>query len=277
MSPQGDEALVTLLEAVLPTLVAFAFAFARIAAVLEMFPLFTTINLRGSLRLTVAIVLAIPLVPVIEPQVAAMPDFTMATLLLVGAKELMVGAMLGILLALPFWGVQAAGDIIDFSRGASAANLADPVNANEISILGTVLLYAALAIFVVVGGVLALVDFIYDSYRVLPVTRILPDLEIQLIPALGEMLTRLFVIGVLISGPLMLVMIMIDLSLVFSSRIAKQIQATEFAIILKGLATAAFVPLYAVFLEQYLVDDWRELLQFARDVLGMSEAGGDGR
>lgn len=270
----ADEAFSTLLGSLMPILVSFAFAYIRIAAVLEIFPLFTTINLRGSMRATVAIVLAIPLVPVIEPQVSALPEATLPFLMAVGAKELVVGALIGLLLAIPFWGVQAAGDIIDFSRGASAANLADPVNANEISVLGTVLLYAALAIFVVVGGVLAVIEFVYDSYRVFPVTRLVPDLGLDPITALGEMLTQLVLLGVLISGPLMLAMIMIDLSLVFSSRIARQIQATEFAAIVKGLATAAFVPLYAVFLDQYLVDDWRELLQFARDILRMNGDGG---
>ncbi|WP_372421523.1 type III secretion system export apparatus subunit SctT [Salinarimonas chemoclinalis] len=270
----SDDAFLALIQAVMPTLLAFAFGYVRIAAVLEMFPLFTTINLRGSMRATVALVLAIPLVPVIEPQIAQMPDATVLRLMLIGVKELAVGATIGILLAVPFWGVQAAGDIIDFSRGASAANLADPVNANEISIMGTVLLYAALAIFVISGGVTAVIDLVYDSYAAFPVTAFLPEPGDALVPALGRMFENLLLVAVIVSGPLMLVMIMIDLSLVFSSRIARQIQATEFAIILKGLATAAFIPLYAVFLEEYLVDDWRELLQFARDFLTLYGEGG---
>ncbi len=273
METLGDEAFATLLGALMPTLIAFGFGFARIAAVLEMFPLFTTINLRGSMRATVAMVLTIPLVPMIQTQVETLVDPSLAYLFVIGAKELMVGALIGLLLAVPFWAVQAAGDIIDFSRGASAANLSDPVNASEQSTMGVVLLYAALAIFVVIGGVLALVEFVYDSYRVFPVVEIVPDIGIDLVTALGEMLTQLALLGVIISGPLMLAMVMIDFSLVFSTRLASQIQATEFATILKGLATAAFIPLYAVFLEQYLIDDWRELLQFARDFLRLDEDG----
>ncbi|MFN3685650.1 hypothetical protein [Salinarimonas sp.] len=68
-------------------------------------------------------------------------------------------------------------------------------------------------------------------------------------------------------------MLVIDLALVFSSRIAKQIQTMEFAAILKALAVLAMVPLYAIFLQQYVVSDWRELLAFAETLTRIERHG----
>lgn len=270
----SDEAFMALLMGLYELFLAITFAVVRITAALQIIPLFTTINLRGTVRVTVAIVLALPLVPLLQAEIEAVGRLDLLTIVLLGAKELGVGLLIGTLVAIPFWGVQAAGDIVDFSRGASAANLADPVNANEVSVLGMVLLYAALAIFVVVGGIPAIVEILYQSYRVIPVTRIVPVLEWDLVGALGTLVTRLVGLGILVAGPMMLAMIVIDLALVFSSRIAKQIPTMEFAALLKALAVLAMVPLYALFLDQYVVSDWRELLSFADALMRLERNGG---
>lgn len=269
----SDEAFMALLLGLRELFLAIVFAFVRITAALQIIPLFTAINLRGTVRATFAIVIALPLVPVLQAEIEALGPVDLLTLVMLGGKELAVGLLIGTLVSIPFWGVQAAGDLVDFSRGASAANLADPVNASEISVLGQVLLYASLAIFVVVGGIPALVDIIYQSYLVIPVTRIVPILDWDLVGALGQLMTRLVGLGILIAGPMMIAMLVIDLALVFSSRIAKQIQTMEFAAILKALAVLAMVPLYAIFLQQYVVSDWRELLSFAETLTRIERHG----
>ena len=51
--------------------------------------------------------------------------------------------------------------------------------------------------------------------------------------AIGDLLTRMFTLGVIISGPLMIALIVIDLTLVFGHRIAQQIEVSEFAAIVE--------------------------------------------
>jgi type III secretion protein T len=242
---EAEELLTSFLEIYLTTGIAFALGYIRIIAVLQMFPLFTTINVRGTIRSTFALVLALPLVPIIEPQLRELSDPTLFDLAIIAFKEFVFGTLIGCLVAIPFWGIQSAGDVIDVSRGASAANVADPVNANENSLTGLVLLYASLAIFVVAGGLQMVVGLVYETYRIMEVTAVIPEMNMAMVASLGELLTKMFVLGVIVSGPLMIALIVIDLSLVFGSRIAKQIQVTDFAAILKNLCVCAFIPLYA--------------------------------
>lgn len=264
-----EELLTAWLERYLLTGMAFALGFVRIMAVLQIFPLFTTINVRGSIRATLALVLAAPLAPIIETELVALGQPTVVDFAGLAVKEFVFGVLVGCLVAIPFWGVQAAGDIVDVSRGASAANVADPVNANENSLTGLVLLYAALAIFVVAGGLQLVVELLYDTYRILPATAFFPPVGMETIAAIGTLMTRMFALGVIVSGPMMIALIVIDVSLVFASRVAKQIDVSDFAAIAKNLCICAFIPLYAMFLEQYMLDDWRNLMNFVGDFLGL--------
>jgi type III secretion protein T len=266
-----DEIITAWVERHLWTGLAFATGFARIIAVLQIFPLFTALNVRGSIRATLALVLAIPLVPMIEPQLMQLGDPDLWVLASLMVKEFVFGLLLGCLVAIPFWGIQSAGDVIDVSRGASAANVADPVNADENSQTGLILLYASLAIFVVAGGLQLVIELVYHSYSILRITDVAPPMGMTTIVAIGDLLTRMFTLGVIISGPMMIALIAVDLSLVFASRIAKQIQVSEFAMIVKNLCVCAFIPLYALFLEEYMLDDWRDLMRFVEAFLLIGE------
>lgn len=268
-----DEIVTAWLERYIWTGLAFAIGFARIIAVLQIFPLFTALNVRGTIRATLALVLTIPLVPMIEPQLMQLGDPDLWNLATLMVKEFVFGLLLGSLIAIPFWGIQSAGDVIDLSRGASMANVADPVNANENSLTGLVLLYASLAIFVVAGGLQLVIELIYHSYSILQITDVAPPMGMTTVAAIGDLLTRMFTLGVIISGPIMIALIVVDLSLVFASRIAKQIQVSDFTMIMKNLCVCAFIPLYAMFLEEYMLDDWRELMRFVEAFLLMAEEG----
>jgi type III secretion protein T len=268
-----DNALFELIERSQPYILALIMAFARISAVLQIFPLFTATNVRGQIRAVFALILTIPVIPMIHDDLVSLKDPQILTLALMIGKEFLVGILLGALMAIPFWSVQTAGDIIDFERSASAANLSDPVNANENSLTGTILLYAALAIFVSIGGLKIFLSMIYDSYQVIKPMQALPNPGMELVTTFGMLLTKMFTIGIVVAGPVMIALAVIDLTLIFASRIAKQVPVYDFSIIMKNLCVAAFIPLYAIFLSHYVMDDWRTVMQFIRNFFRIGISG----
>jgi type III secretion protein T len=251
--------------------ITLVFVLPRILGVLQIFPLFTTINLRGTVRATFAIALAVPIVPGLSPAIVALVPsgpFVLAPLI---AKEFMIGVALGCLIAIPFWGLQAAGDLVDFGRSASAANLADPVNANENSLAGVIFLYAGLAIFVLIGGLQTVLFLLYESFVLFPPDRLVPIPGPDLPQMLGQFVQRMFVIGVALSGPFIIAMAVIDVALGIGSKIAKQVPINDLSVILKNLCVAAFIPLYVNFLQHYLTSDWAAMMQFLRGFLGLPD------
>lgn len=253
--------------------IAYVLATARISGILQIFPLFTVTNVRGQTRAILALALATPIAPILQMEARVLLDAPLLTLAILTAKEFLFGIVLGALLAIPFWGIQSAGDIIDSNRGASAANQSDPVNANEQSQLGTIFNFAAIAVFVVMGGIPILISLIYDSFRVIRIASFLPDPGPELIPTLGLLMNKMFLIGVVVGGPLLIALAVIDVSLVFASRIARQIQANEFSNVAKNLCTAAFIPMYAIFLSQYMVKDWSSMMVVIREFIGIKVGG----
>jgi type III secretion protein T len=262
-----DEALFRLLIDYQPYIIAFIMGFARIVAAVTVFPLFSLTNTRGQVRALFAVCLTIPVVPLIHAEIVKLEGLTLMQLGTFIAKEYLFGLIMGVLLAIPFWSVQTAGDIVDFSRNASAANLSDPVNANENSLAGTILVYAALALFVSMNGLQITIGFIYDSYNVFRPTQILPNPDMELVKAIGTLLSRLFTIGIIVSGPIMIALTLTDIALVFASRIARQVPLNDFSVLIKNVIVAAFLPLYAVFLSQYVMTDWQEIARFLRGFL----------
>jgi type III secretory pathway component EscT len=93
------------------------------------------------------------------------------------------------------------------------------------------------------------------------------------VASIGLLLTKMFTLGIVVAGPLMIVMTAIDIALVFATRVAKQIQVSEFANYFKNLAAAMAIPIYAVFLDQYIRDEWRILMKFIHDFLRLESGG----
>ncbi|MGI9499245.1 MAG: flagellar biosynthetic protein FliR, partial [Geminicoccaceae bacterium] len=120
-------------------LIAMAMAMARAMGMVVIFPVFVRTGITGILRTGVVIAIAMPLVPYVIAEVATAGE--PGTLFLMGVilKEGFVGFLLGMTLGVPFWGIQSAGDVIDFQRGSIGANISDPSQTSEASVTGTFL------------------------------------------------------------------------------------------------------------------------------------------
>ena len=179
----------------MPTSSRFAFAFSPIAAVLRDVSPVTTINLAAR---SGSVAIRAPLPPCRCDRAADRDEMPThhGRRSAHSRQELMVGAMLRILLALPFLGRAGAATSSDFSPAASASNLADPSTQRESRswARGS----TPRSHLRRLGGVLVARHFVYDSYPVCRLTRSCPILEFQLIPRSRDA-HRLFVIGVLIS------------------------------------------------------------------------------
>ena len=109
---------------------AAAFALARMLAMMVVFPVFDRLGVTGFIRNSIAVVISIPLIPMI----AAHLDGEQLSLGLIAAlllKEVVVGLVVGIVLAVPLYAAEAAGDILDLQRGSSSASLSDPLGSTH--------------------------------------------------------------------------------------------------------------------------------------------------
>lgn len=93
-------------------------------------------------------------------------------------KEIIIGLMIAIFIALPFCVLQITGNIIDNQRGATLSSSIDPINGVDTSELANFFNLFAVTLYLANGGVIAILE-IYDySYRLwLPFSMELPSVS----------------------------------------------------------------------------------------------------
>lgn len=232
-------------EQILQALVAFGYALPRLMAMFAMIPVLSRQALPGTLRIGVVTAVAVMVVPtLLESPGVAHPSGL--RLLFVLGKEVVLGAGLGFVMAVPLWAFDAMGSFVDNQRGASIAQTINPMTGHDSSPLGELFSQAALTYLVASGGLLLLLDAAYRSYDLWPVFDALPRLSEQTPAILLGQLDRLMHLAVLLGAPVLVSMLIAELGLALVSRFAPQLQVFFLAMPIKsGLAMFVF-SVYAV-------------------------------
>jgi len=228
-------------------------------------------------RTAAVLVLVAPLVP-LNAAFAQGFDPGVATFAALFAKEYAVGFLIGFLIAWLFWAVQAAGAFIDNQRGAAIASSIDPLQGHETSPLGNLFSQAFLTYFFAIGGFLLVVDLLYSSFQVWPVTRGLPIVS-EAVPSffLGVMDSGMRLMFVL-AAPIIALMFLAEFGLAIVSRFAPQIQVFILAMPIKSaIAILILIFYFSTMFDvagresasfRPLLDRFYAMLQFGSDAIG---------
>jgi type III secretion protein T len=250
----ATSALMGLLSAAYPMLIATAIAVARALGMVMLTPAFTRLGMTGVLRSSVAAVIAIPVIPTILDPLAATP---LSSALIAGLliKEMLVGAIIGLVFGIPFWAAEAAGDLVDLQRGSTAAQLLDPLALAESNITGTLLTITLLALFFLTGGFSLLLRGLYESYALWPATSFAPVLGADSVAPILQMLDRIMQISILIVAPIVVGLLIADIALGFLSRMTPQFHVFDLSLAVKNLLFTILMAVYVVFLVPLMLSE----------------------
>lgn len=216
------------------------------------FPLFSWIQLRGVLRNGVIVALSLPNIAVIYLNLGDAPIPGLFQTIPLIIKEVAIGIVFGMLLGLPFWAAQMAGDVTDAFRGASAANLFDPVNSNEVSVTGTFLVLYSLAIFVLIGGIPLLVDMMMRSFAVWPSTTLFVDINQAAFIDFAGVAGRALMMALIMAAPLLISLAFADLAIIFATRSGKSFPIYDLINTFHNMIFILVLPFFALlFMEHY--------------------------
>jgi len=230
----------------------------RLLAMCAMLPLFNRQLLPGLLRYGICAALGLVLVPMVMPRYAEL-DLGTAALLLLIAKEVFIGLVMGYLVALPFWIFEAVGFVIDNQRGASLGATINPATGNDSSPMGILFNQAFMVFFLVGGGFTLMLTLLYDSFRLWDLWSWSPTLRADSIPLMLDQLSRFMRLVLLFAAPAIVAMFLAELGLALVSRFAPQLQVFFLAMPIKsGLALLVLV-LYMSPLFEYAGDTVRDI------------------
>jgi type III secretion protein T len=243
----------------LPTLGVHA---ARPLGIMLVLPVFTRTEIGALLRASLAVGLALPLMGNSAPDLVPGAERTIP-LVLLALKELFVGLLIGFLLGVPFWSIQAVGELIDTQRGiTSEVAPLDPATRSQASAMGLFLGLAAIAVFVSAGGLKVMATTLYGSYAVWPARSFWPSVSPDSVASIGQTLDRVVGYALLVAGPVVILLLLVDLCVMLIGRFAPQLNAYDLAPLVKNVAFMVFVLLYL----RYLVDYMGAELALTREI-----------
>lgn len=228
---------------------AFGYALPRFLGVFTILPLLGRETLPMMLRVAVVASFATFLVPALLDG-AGVPRDALATLAILG-KEIFVGVTIGFVVSIPLWAFETMGDLCDAQRGATIAQILNPLSGHETSPLGELFNQAIVTFLFVIGGFLLLLGVVYDSFRFWPVFGWWPQIASDAPRVILELLDRFMSLAVLLSAPAIFCMFLAEAGMAIVSRFVPQLQVFFLAMPIKSAIAMLVFAIYAVVLFDY--------------------------
>jgi type III secretion protein T len=174
---------------------------------------------------------------------------------MLAGKEALIGIMIGLVAGIPFWAASAAGNIIDFQSGASAASVVDPNAGEDTTPLGVYFFYLFAAVFLGAGlfneNVLSP---LYESFTIWRASDTWPELAIGNASLVLEMLSGILKGALVLALPIVMILLILELGLAIATRFVPQINVFFLAMSLKTLLNIIMLPLFYAMLVSYMRD-----------------------
>lgn len=238
----------SLLESLFHNILSLGVGIARIFPCLLLTPVFSFSMLKGMIRTIVIVSLGLFVTPQIVTQLEpVMNNGTLLVALLL--KEVMIGLLLGLLLAMPFWLFESVGALFDNQRGALVGGQINPSLGPDATPLGHLLLQWFILLMILSFGLKLITQVIWDSYTLWPVGKWFPPFTEEGYARLLKLTGNMFSNMVLFAGPLVLVLLFIDFLIGIISLYSQQLQASSLTPPLKCLAGMLFLIIYLPMLD----------------------------
>ncbi|WP_430961138.1 type III secretion system export apparatus subunit SctT [Rhizobium sp. Nf11,1] len=223
---------------------------ARAMGLMMILPVFTRAQIGGLIRSCLAVAFTLPCFAHVSHWLQTLdPETRLIQVTLLGVKEIFVGLLLGIFLGIPLWSLQAAGELIDNQRGISSPSASsDPTTNSQASAMGIFLGITALTIFVASGGLEGVVSTLYGSFQIWPVYRFHPTFTAQAAMELLRLLDHTMLTTLLVSGPVVSFLLLVDISMMILRRFAPQFKSSQLSPMIKNIGFPIIMIAYAAYL-----------------------------
>lgn len=166
-------------------------------------------------------------------------------LLALALKEVLLGSLMGVALAAPYWAFRSAFTLVDNQRGANAAQVANPSLQADSSMLGELAERALIMLLVQTGLFVMLFEAMAESYALWPISAPAPlsGGQADYLPFVHGLLS--FIKDALLySAPVLLCLLLIELGFALTSTVAQGIPVYESAMPVKSLVALLCIAMY---------------------------------
>lgn len=198
----------------------FMLVLTRITGVFLFTPLLTSQSIPRSFKTLLAFVFSLAIYPFV-PQTAFPIDMSIAQLIPLMFSELLIGVVLGLIMGIPMVAIQMGGYMMGYQMGLSLAESFNPELDTNSSVIGQLLFYLSIFIYIGVGGMEIAFVTLADSFHTIGSgTFTVADTPLQL---LLEVINSGFELALRVASPILGVISMLLIAMGFIMKTMPQI------------------------------------------------------
>lgn len=218
------------------TLAAWLIAGSRVTGLLMIAPFLGSAGVPARVKIGIAFLLTLFLVPLIPTPPTALPAPALAVLLL---GEFAIGFLLGFTLYLMFETGQIAGQVCGVQMGYSLASVINPNSDADSPVLGTFFELIVLMIYIQLGVPHWLLRGLARSFEYMPPGHF--ALTLPALAALFRFAASMFIAGLQIAAPVMVATLFADVALGFVGKASPQLPVLFVGISIKNMLGLAML------------------------------------
>jgi flagellar biosynthesis protein FliR len=206
-------------DQILGHVASFIWPLIRISAMFVAVPLFSLRAVPARVRLIFSLVITLVVLP-------ALPTYPMVEMLsyqgfLVAVAQAMIGLTTGFIVQLVFSALLFAGQGVALSMGLGFASMVDPQNGQQVPVIAQFYVMASTLVFLSLDGHLLLIKMLLDSFTSLPIG--IDGITKANIWTILMWSSRMFAGGLLLTMPIIVSLLLINISLGVATRAAPQL------------------------------------------------------
>lgn len=240
--------------------------FIRVSSMVMTAPYFSSASFPAQVKLFFALITSILLYPVIPADNVSIPTDSSAVFLArVIIIEVLVGVALGITGQIIFGGLELAGRLISLKIVLGFASIVDTMTQQQSTFISNLFSMLAVLIFLAIDGDKIYINALVKSFEVLPLSQASVHLAG---PFMLDVAVYLFLIGVQIASPFLVVLFLLDLALAIFARIMPQANIMFIALPIKLgvgfvllLLISPYLPAAFTVMLQHMFDFVMQLLE----------------
>lgn len=199
----------------------FILVFARLGALVMLFPGFGETNVPARIRLGLALLLTLLMLPLVRAQFGAMPT-QMAGLFLLLGQEILIGLFIGMVVKFVSSTLQTAGALIAQQTGLGFVTQIDPTQGGQNALIGNFLSLLGIVLFFTSDLHHLAIRAIHDSYGLFSPGGAIPMGDFTDVAV--KTMSRSFVIAIQISAPFLVLGTVFQVAIGVLSRLMPQLQ-----------------------------------------------------
>jgi flagellar biosynthetic protein FliR len=204
----------------------------RIAGMMIWAPLLGSTQIPKRLKAMIACVLAASIAPTLSASVV-IPQSPWTLAVAIGG-EIMFGAAIGLILSLVFVAGQWAGEMIGQQMGLNLGQTLNPQFGGGGSVVGDLYFFLTLLIFLSIGGHIALVKGVFDSFSALPLLTV--SVNRPLFDTIISVFQGAMVLAMQLAAPMLVTMLVVDMVLGFVGKTVPQLNIMTAGISVRAMA-----------------------------------------